>query len=264
MSAYKNISETVWSKNGIPPLEFCSLSRACELLGCDIEDLWTWQQLDIIRFAVSLRAATPMNGVIVPKNEWEMDSLEKDDIEKYRFLASLFFNQHKGFTYVVEENEIEGARLKISGMVEGVLEFNSILKDKDEASKYHHVLFRLEEFDGMQIYIKTEPTEIFPDETNNLLLTRRHIERIFEANKNGDFKIKTEATLDEPQPKDTVHQFNVIVSLLKIIGISDDEIFKAPPAQLNKKLSELAAKQGTVFLPPDKSTWTKWRHKYNR
>lgn len=38
----KNVSENVWEKNKIPPLEFCSIERAAQLLDCQINDIYHW------------------------------------------------------------------------------------------------------------------------------------------------------------------------------------------------------------------------------
>ncbi|EFC2642372.1 hypothetical protein CVB63_004066, partial [Escherichia coli] len=52
-----NINETIWQKKQLPPLEFCSLDRAAQILECEIDDLWHWQDINRINFATKIKNA---------------------------------------------------------------------------------------------------------------------------------------------------------------------------------------------------------------
>ncbi len=41
-------SKNIWQINGIPPLEYCSIQRATEILNCKHEDILHWRDLDTI------------------------------------------------------------------------------------------------------------------------------------------------------------------------------------------------------------------------
>lgn len=74
----KNISsvkkDNVWSINGIPEMEYCSLSRASELLKCNVSDLLHFAevkkiQLCIFPYAYKVNIMTPIAFMDI--NEWE-------------------------------------------------------------------------------------------------------------------------------------------------------------------------------------------------
>ena len=44
----------IWKQNNIPPLEYCSISRAQKLLDCEIEDLLHWHDIGAINLCVKL------------------------------------------------------------------------------------------------------------------------------------------------------------------------------------------------------------------
>lgn len=48
------IERNVWKLNHIPPLEYCSLSRAQKLLNCEIEDLLHWHDIGAINLCIKL------------------------------------------------------------------------------------------------------------------------------------------------------------------------------------------------------------------
>ncbi|MEB6378846.1 hypothetical protein MXM41_07850 [Leclercia adecarboxylata] len=63
-------------------------------------------------------------------------------------------------------------------------------------------------------------------------------------------------------PRATIHQFNMMYSLLRISGLTDDEIYKISPSELNVRLAKIGAKAGVDVPQPDKATWSKWREKF--
>lgn len=63
-------------------------------------------------------------------------------------------------------------------------------------------------------------------------------------------------------PRATIHQFNMMYSLLRISGLTDDQIYKISPSELNGRLAKIGAKSGVDVPQPDKATWSKWREKF--
>ncbi|AIQ99012.1 hypothetical protein LG71_03415 [Pluralibacter gergoviae] len=68
--------------------------------------------------------------------------------------------------------------------------------------------------------------------------------------------------IPEAIPRVTVHQFKMMYALLKISGLTDNEIYEISPAELNTKLGQVGAKLGVSVPQPDKATWVKWREKF--
>ncbi|MGM1332328.1 hypothetical protein ACS0TW_41875, partial [Klebsiella michiganensis] len=44
----------IWKLNNLPPLEYCSISRAKKLLKCEIEDLLHWHDIGAINLCIKM------------------------------------------------------------------------------------------------------------------------------------------------------------------------------------------------------------------
>ena len=57
-----NITErNIWKLNNLPPMEYCSLSRAQKLLNCEIEDILHWHDIGAINLCLKLN---PTRGTL--------------------------------------------------------------------------------------------------------------------------------------------------------------------------------------------------------
>ncbi|EAC0630593.1 hypothetical protein GC796_19005 [Salmonella enterica] len=52
--SHKN-EKNIWVLNKIPPLEYCSISRAAKLLNCEIEDFLHWHDVGVISLGINLQ-----------------------------------------------------------------------------------------------------------------------------------------------------------------------------------------------------------------
>lgn len=71
----KNNTPNIWCRNNIPALEFCTLSRAAELLRCHPSDLIHFSQIGAIELCLSLRdfeAVLFTTEIWEEGNEWEI------------------------------------------------------------------------------------------------------------------------------------------------------------------------------------------------
>ncbi|EPC7545086.1 hypothetical protein ACXHVK_003142 [Morganella morganii] len=70
----KNVPDNVWEENGIPELDYCSIERAAELLGCKINDLLCLAENKRIEICVKLQgfeSSLLATSDLCSKKEWE-------------------------------------------------------------------------------------------------------------------------------------------------------------------------------------------------
>ncbi|CCR30395.1 hypothetical protein EGG17_16220 [Salmonella enterica] len=90
----KSVSQSIWQKNGIPALEYCSLPRAAELLDCKMCDILHLSTVGAIQVGVLLNefeAAVWMKDTIdITKNatSWYKDLRSAGRIDSLGWLAS--------------------------------------------------------------------------------------------------------------------------------------------------------------------------------
>lgn len=254
-------ANTIWQENNIPPLEYCSLKRASALLGCEIEDLWHWQDIGAVRFAVNLKKVQMGCGIFHPE-DFHCSSLDEDE-QKHLIanaLITLGRNQ-KGFTFsCLGGPTLISHAININIECSGVFCFEGRINKNTPNEWYATGFNRCAENKYVQIFIRGDVScTVFNEE--DLLMVRDDIERVYSAIANGEF-VSLEPDSGVKEPRITVHQSNMILSLLKIAGLSEDDIFNLSPANLNKKIAQLAASKGVTSPQPDKETWGKWRGRF--
>ncbi|AMR39173.1 hypothetical protein LG71_25745 [Pluralibacter gergoviae] len=259
MAAQKE--ETIWQKNNMPPLEFCTLERASRLLGCEVDDLWHWQDIGVLRFSTKLQKTQMGCGVFHPD---ELDCASLSDEEQKTLLThallSLGRNQ-KGFnfSYLGEPTLISQA-INVNVECCGVFCFEMKIDRSAPDEWYSKGFSRVAESKLAIIFIRGDIPQMELNE-KDLLIIRDDIEAIYSAIATGEF-VRLEPESGIKAPRVTVHQSGMILSLLKIAGLSDDDIFHTSPANLNKKIAQLAASKGVNAPQPDKDTWAKWRGRF--
>lgn len=252
--------ETVWMRNKIAPLEYCSLERASRLLGCEVDDLWHWQDIGMIKFAVNLGKEIPMTCGIFSPDERECSLLSEDEQRKLKtsVVMALGYNQ-RGFCFSFTDNEMHVAdAINVHVICSGVFCFEKRIERVNPHNWHEKNFIRIEECDHGTVFIRGEISERDFLE-NELLITRDAIEDVFSAMKNGFFSTRDVAELPI---RITVYQSDMIVSLLRLLDFSEDEIFNISADALNKKLGQMAARKGINISQPDKGTWSKWREKF--
>nr|EAV8711703.1 hypothetical protein [Salmonella enterica] len=81
------IQKNIWALNKMPPLEYCSLSRAAKLLNCEIEDFLHWHDVGSITLCINLQE---IKGTLKIK----IDNKNADESPlKFYFDGTLTFNE---------------------------------------------------------------------------------------------------------------------------------------------------------------------------
>ncbi|EEP9808256.1 hypothetical protein PP836_003910 [Salmonella enterica] len=255
------INETVWERNNIPPLEYCSLSRASRLLGCEVEDLWHWQDIGAIRFSVNLGEGILMKCGVFSPDDRECSLLSEDEQQTLRVKAQMILGQNqRGFRFSpIDKPAYISQAINFDVTCSGVFCFEKPINKSEPNNWYKSSFIRIEECKYATVFIHGEINAREFHESE-LLITRGIIEDIYSAIKNG-FYFTSENAMT-PSVRVTVYQSDMIASLLQMTGFSKDEIFNLSADMLNKKLGQIAARKGVYVPQPDKATWSKWRERF--
>lgn len=108
----------------LPALEYCSLERACRLLGCELNDILHWAELSAIPLMVKFTHKVSCDARIIFSDKIDLyESLRDIDPGDGNFKAS----QLSSFSLTAEDNadyEFEGVINPIHNMIEYELECN--------------------------------------------------------------------------------------------------------------------------------------------
>ncbi|MEB8214404.1 hypothetical protein NGI10_14760 [Raoultella ornithinolytica] len=262
--------DTIWEKNDIPPLEYCSLARAARLLGCEVDDLWHWQNIGAIRFAVDIGKEVSMSGAVFPPEGDENSYHIETDADMARLIgsASIYLGGYKkGFDFRVTNNPfISEGNINFQGTCSGVFDFELTIDRKLPRQWAEKNFVRVAENDFVDLFIRVAGMKDLEATEDSLLITRAYVEEIHNAKNNGFYLCSTNHinhSVASPV-RITSYQSDMIASLLRIIGFSEDEVQNLPAEQLNTKLSQMAAVKGVRISNPDKNTWSKWRERFLR
>ncbi|WP_337263265.1 MULTISPECIES: hypothetical protein [unclassified Serratia (in: enterobacteria)] len=257
----KKPCETIWKKNKIAPLEYCSLERAARLLGCEVEDILHWQETNKIRIAERI------TGEFTGFYRFDLPlapnvTTEKVNQHVYKRMLSI------GIEAVITESEISRDRQSLILVCEinGVLDILERIQHskKDYIASYFMSVPQEDSRKRPHALLLASPSGNRREVSDNFLITRMNIEAIHNAMHNGYFDHNIEVpTSDEDMPRPTVHQFTVMFALLRLAGLSEDEIRNISPSELNKKLREAGEGKGINIPQPDKKTWASWREKFH-
>ncbi|MEE7530668.1 hypothetical protein IV503_03350 [Klebsiella huaxiensis] len=112
------IERNVWKLNHIPPLEYCSLSRAQKLLNCEIEDLLHWHDIGAINLCIKLTNISGALSIAITTNDnlakkYNFHNTQKSsDYKKNEKLWS----QHSNVDSIIEFKESVSATETLHGM----------------------------------------------------------------------------------------------------------------------------------------------------
>lgn len=257
------INATIWEKNNIPPLEYCSLSRASRLLGCEVEDLWHWQDIGAIKFAVNLGKDIFMRCTVFSPDDKECSLLSKDEQQTLEFNALMELGQgRRGFTFSpINDSTYISQGINFDVICSGVFCFERTINRLEPNDWYKSPFLRVEDCKYATVFIHGE-ISVREFQENEIFITRTAIEDIHFAIKNG-FYIKSVGNTTSPI-RVTIYQSDMIASLLQMVGLSKEEISNLSADALNKKLGQIGARKGVHVPQPDKATWSKWREKFRQ
>ncbi|EKI2792409.1 hypothetical protein [Escherichia coli] len=257
-----NINETIWQKKQLPPLEFCSLDRAAQILECEIDDLWHWQDINRINFATKIKNAYCEGYFGYRDFTWPKD---EDHID---FISFLIKKEISSLGIIIHEysDEIKENGVIFEAKVSGVFDIQeTIVRNKTISMNTSIPLSRRTANPTFifSCHAKTSGNiKITPD---SLLITREHIDNLYKSITNGFPIYSINNTIKKENhklPRLTIHQFKMIYGLLRIAGLTDNEIISLPPNKLNKKIAQIGAQKGIVIPQPDKNTWKSWRERF--
>lgn len=272
----KNQIETIWQKNGIPPLEYCSLDRATRLLGCEIGDLYHWHNTSQIRLSADLWAAGNLFIKLSDpelQNEMILKSKLNDGGEAiHSFISDLFIPGLTTITSLSEERYQKDGMVAVNCLFNGLLRVSSMSNapykgkvnlstscyKKNEAIEYLFVSDRDYRYNQDYQY-ETEDIEFLVD--------RKTIEKIHKATLDGSFTHSypfsdmdfEESSKDhDSRPRAHVSQFSLMYSLLQIAGFSNAELKKYSGTDMLNKLKEIEETSGVKVPRIDKNTYDGW------
>lgn len=84
-----NTRETIWFKNNIPALEYCSVVRAAELLGCKVKDILHFAEIGGIELSAKLEG---FEASLTSPLRFRGDDLWEDNFQFPYFLNKYHVN----------------------------------------------------------------------------------------------------------------------------------------------------------------------------
>lgn len=264
-----NEFKNIWQKNGIPTLEYCSIERAIQLLDCKRSDIIHWLLTEKIRFAVYIEE--PIST--------EFTAIETIN-DNEPIVLDRFSVPEGGFTRVqIESKDIFDELRDINGL-------NIITKGKCKIDKVCFPTPSIELNNGKLIttpikrfFVKLSSGRFYMEcviedslefQENDIVIIAEDIERIFISGKEGNtlsrpilFKNPIAEVKEIKEKRETVHQADMIFSLLNLIGITVEEVAENPEG-INRKLRDMASRKGVTCRQPDPKTWIRWADKVKR
>lgn len=258
----------VWQKNGIPPLEFCSIERAVQLLDCQISDIYHWINIGKLYPAIFIENHVDVTFSIYLKGD-ECD----DDVLVAAAYASVnrpsIINLHHGSESgaygdgIIEEEykycEPDGSyshgvnRLYLSGSICGLWlpSFYSQWRNGDvQTIKSDNSIFLPDEPDDGGVLLIAALDESIDVSASNLMILRKDIERIFDCGKAGlelekpmSLNASREEITGQTKTRTTVNQSTYIKFLLLLSGLTNDDLMKSS-ATLQTLISKKANAAG--------------------
>jgi hypothetical protein len=314
----------IWERNNIPALEYCSLTRAAELLTCPASDLLHLGQIGAIEFCLSLHrfeAYLPDIGMF-HQSEEENDTKFKNSLSEWeadhppilgeyisrsplsRFTPKTTFSirpidteRFKRFYHHENTPGLKSPIVLLSGLWALSVRFlpftffptlrknQSVdltaleISFKEADAVFSFAAYGSDDYVMMPNPVNEHlyPNKLLDEERvksiatispHDLFLTRQQIEKvdkhigtIMPSYVNG-MVLRPDDENKIEKPRETIHQFNFMHSLLMIAGITDVELRELSPTEFGKKIAQLAASKGVAITIPDEKTLADWRRKF--
>jgi hypothetical protein len=250
--------KNVWHKNGIPPLEFCSIERAAQLLDCRVDDIYHWINIGKLYPAVFFENHVDVTFSIYLKgDECDEDTLVTAAHEAVN--RPSIINLHFGTKSVVYgDGVIEGIHkycepaknynrgvnsLRLSGSICGLWLpsfFNLWADGTIQTIKWANSIFPPDEPDDGGAVLIAALTGNMDVSASNLMILRKDIERIFNCGKTGDelgklkpLNASSEEIAGQSKERTTANQSTYIKFLLLLSGFTNDDLMKSPQTLQN-------------------------------
>lgn len=102
--SHKN-EKNIWVLNKIPPLEYCSISRAAKLLNCEIEDFLHWHDVGVITLGINLQKTKGVLRIKIGNHNAEDNPLQ------------LYFDGNLTFNELTRINKIWSRHSKVYKLI---------------------------------------------------------------------------------------------------------------------------------------------------
>ncbi|HEF0064715.1 hypothetical protein [Citrobacter sp. RHBSTW-00271] len=314
----KNDRENIWLRNNIPALEFCTLSRAAELLGCHLDDLIHFSEIGAIELCLPLHnfeAVLFTTELWEEGNAWEVKHppkmmakyINKSPLSLFMPKAEFDMNptakaRVKRFYQHEDTPGLKKPIISLSGLWAlslGFLprSFYSALKNKEQISltpfnlsfKEADIQISADDYGADDYVVVAHPVtehfysnglrnedEVKPIATitvDDILVTRHQIEKI-DYSIGADIPSILNGGVLQTEPSDvaiekpvraTAKQSDLIVALLRAIGLTDEELKGSISELMNKansrarKLTE--SRVETLPFPDDEASTISWLKK---
>ncbi|EPK3133338.1 hypothetical protein I9723_002540 [Morganella morganii] len=275
----------VWQKNGIPPLEFCSIERAAQLIDCQVSDIYHWINIGKLYPAIFIENNVDVTFSIYLKGD-ECD----DDVLVAAAYASVnrpsIINLHRGsepgaygdgiieegYKYCYPDGGYSHGvnRLYLSGTICGLWlpSFYSLWRRGDiQTIKSDNSIFPPDEPDDGGAVLVAALDESIDVSASNLMILRKDIERIFDCGKAGrelekpmSLNASSEEITGQPKERTTANQSTYIKFLLLLSGFTNDDLMKSP-ATLKDIISRKARNAGIGAPEVSNNTISAWLSK---
>lgn len=256
------------------PFEYASVERAARFFGCEVNDIFHWNEIGLINIAINF---DDFGGTVLSIDEqrYELPPIEGGYIENtdtdYRDQVSSFVCEHIRHDEIANVSRIHGVATGIwipCPYVIETLRNNKQFCASFWATPYYNKNYRvMVEVKGhaRQVLssIEDELTYYAPQIlSRNLILYKDDLIVIRDLLSGKD--VTNQKSKAPPVQKVNEHgtQFAVICQLLKIIGLSEDEIYSGSTTTLQRLIEQKAASSGISFPSIDKNTWARWREKF--
>ncbi|MBA5602976.1 hypothetical protein H1224_18165 [Pectobacterium aroidearum] len=265
-------------RRDVIPFEYATIARAARFFGCEVEDIFHWNEIGLIKLSLSF---DDLNGTLLSINNEsfefapEFSGSAVDEVElDYRDSISSFVCEHLLLDSVARICRVHGVATGLwvpnPATIEHLKNHGNFLSSFS-ASPYgadtdYRVMVEIKKVKSSAIDIihTNDGDNYYPEITaENLTLYKDDliiIKRLLADGVSNSTGQSEEAT--NSGQKEHATQFIVICQLLKMIGLSDDEIYTNPPAQLQRILEQKASKLKISFPGIDKNTWGRWRGKF--
>ena len=263
------MKKNVWQENGIPVLPKAPVPRVCDLIGCELQDLLTLCSYGMIWIKRKI-SEEPARARILCDKAFEERAIELLSTPPFSSLSlgyeginiHILSEPQKVEDYPRTHHSLLEFEVKASG--EYILKPLGYMISKLTIEADPSVLINFTthpKLSYLQVDLKNR-SQVLADE---LWIDREDIENLYASKISGEImqsKIFPEhnsdgAVIDLNLARVTAKQTTVIVSLLKAVGVTDEELKGSTP-RLLAKLQNIAAKNGIDFPDIDPKTWREW------
>lgn len=216
--------QSIWKKNGIPPLAFCSINRAVELLECHEEDIFHWINTGKIYPSIFIESSLEVY-ISVTAND---DSTLSDEVMNHVYsmvnrpskiyihectvigepdLNNITDLKSKRF---LEQLPIGKNRFELKGYISGLWQpffHKSWFKGREQELTQQNSIFPIGYTPLPSMLISFSVVDNLPVQYSNIMLERRDIERLYKS-ACGDVEIDDlpiRETLPITEPSTTVN-----------------------------------------------------------